>query len=124
MPHNGVDIDQYLLLILYPSIAFFATGYLARRKNISKSNTYAMQSIICFAFSILYYFAIPHGGAQGLVIILGLFGILLLVLARKEKINPTKTEEIDIEQEKTAAAANTTEGLQDQERNKEAGQQK
>ena len=123
MPHNGVDIDQYLLLIIYPSIAFFATGYIARRKNISKYITYIMQSIICFAFSIVYYFTIPHGGAQGLVIILGLFGVLLLVLARKEKVNPTKTEEIEIEQEKTVA--DTTEGLQrDKETKKETDRQK
>jgi L-lactate permease len=93
MSHNGIDIDQYILLILYPSIAFFVIGYITKKKNIKKSITYLTQSIICFVFSITYYTLIPHGGAQGLSIILGLFGILLVILARKEKIKPEEEEE-------------------------------
>jgi hypothetical protein len=31
---------------------------------------------------------IPRGGAQGLAIVLILFGILLLFMARKQKISP------------------------------------
>jgi asparagine N-glycosylation enzyme membrane subunit Stt3 len=96
MPHNGVDIDTYLLLIIYPSIAFFSMGYITKKKNIQKFITYVLQSIICFSFAIVYYLFIPNGGAQGLEIILGLFGILLLILARKEKINPTKEEDDNI----------------------------
>jgi hypothetical protein len=92
MSHNGIDIDQYILLIIYPSIAFFLVGYITRKKNIKKSKTYIIQSIICFIFSSTYYVFIPHGGAQGLSLILGLFGILLLILARKEKINPEEEE--------------------------------
>ena len=85
MPINGVDIDQYILLIFYPSIVFFTIGYITKKKNIKKP--------IAFVFSILYYRYIPQGGADGLSLILGLFGILLLILARKEKINPTEEEE-------------------------------
>ncbi len=92
MSHNGIDIDQYILLILYPSIAFFIIGYITKKKNIKKLITYLIQSIICFIFSIMYYFFIQHGGAQGLSLILGLFGILLLILARKEKIKPEEEE--------------------------------
>ncbi len=88
MSHNGIDIDQYILLILYPSIAFFIIGFITKKKNIKKSITYILQSIICFIFSITYYIFVPQGGAQGLSLILGLFGVLLLVLARKEKIRP------------------------------------
>jgi hypothetical protein len=93
MPINGVDIDQYILLIFYPGIVFFTIGYITKRKNIKKPIAYVIQSIICFVFSILYYRYIPQGGADGLSLILGLFGILLLILARKEKINPTEEEE-------------------------------
>ena len=98
MSHNGIDIDQYILLILYPSIAFFIIGYITKKKNIKKSTTYVMQSAICFVFSITYYTLIPHGGAQGLSIILGLFGVLLLILARKEKIRPEGEEESEYRQ--------------------------
>jgi L-lactate permease len=93
MVFNGVDIDQYLLLITYPSIAFFITGYITKKKNIKKTPTYVLQSIICFIFSISYYLFVPREGALGLSIVLGLFGILLLILARKEKINPAEEEQ-------------------------------
>jgi L-lactate permease len=93
MSHNGIDIDQYILLILYPSIAFFIIGFITKKKDIKKSITYIVQSIICFIFSSTYYIFVPHGGAQGLSLILGLFGILLLILARKEKIKPAEEED-------------------------------
>ncbi|MDQ6724396.1 MAG: hypothetical protein M3Z01_09070 [Thermoproteota archaeon] len=86
-------IDQYILLILYPSIVFFPVGYITKKKNIKKSITYAIQSVVCFTFSIVYYLFIPHGEAVGLSLVLGLFGILLLILARKERINPQEEEE-------------------------------
>jgi L-lactate permease len=90
MSHNGIDIDQYILLIIYPSIAFFLIGFITKKKNVRKSITYIIQSTICFSFSIAYYLFVPHGGAQGLSLILGLFGVLLLVLARKERVNPAE----------------------------------
>lgn len=93
MSHNGIDIDEYILLIIYPSIAFFTVGFISKKKEFSKVITYILQSIICFTFSIAYYFLIPRSGALGLALILGLFGILLLIIARKEKINPTIEEE-------------------------------
>src|SRR5215210_1942286 len=93
MSHNGIDIDQYILLILYPSIAFFIIGFITKKKNTKKSIIYIIQSIICFIFSSTYYIFVPDGGAQGLSLILGLFGILLLILARKEKIKPEEEDE-------------------------------
>lgn len=91
MSHNGIDIDQYILLIIYPSIAFFAIGFITRKIELRKTITYIIQAAVCFCFSIAYYLFIPHGGAQGLSLILGLFGILLIILARKEKISPVTT---------------------------------
>ena len=93
MSHNGIDIDQYILLIIYPSIAFFAIGFITRKIDLRKTITYALQAIICFCFSIGYYIFIPYGGALGLSLILGLFGILLIILARKERISPVTTAE-------------------------------
>ena len=99
MSHNGIDIDQYLLLIVYPSIAFFLIGFITKKMNVRKSITYIIQSTICFSFSIAYYLFIPHGGAQGLSVILGLFGALLLVLARKERVTPAEEAEGEEEEE-------------------------
>lgn len=99
MPINGVDIDQYILLIFYPSIVFFTIGYITKKKHVKKSIIYAIQAVICFIFSIAYYLFIPQGGADGLSLILGLFGILLLILARKEKINPEEEEKGEEEKE-------------------------
>lgn len=93
MSHNGIDIDQYILLIIYPSIAFFAIGFITRKIDLRKTVTYALQAIICFCFSIGYYIFIPYGGALGLSLILGLFGVLLIILARKERISPVTTAE-------------------------------
>ncbi len=89
----GVDIDQYILLIFYPSVVFFIVGYVAKKRDIKKPIIYLIQSIVCFIFSISYYLYVPQNGAFGLALILGLFGILLLVLARKEKISPSEEKE-------------------------------
>ena len=94
MSHNGIDLDQYILLIIYPSIAFFAIGFITKKIDLRKTITYALQAIICFGFSIGYYLFIPYGGALGLSLILGLFGILLVILARKEKISPVTTDTV------------------------------
>lgn len=92
MSHNGIDLDQYILLIIYPSIAFFAIGFISKKIDLRKTITYALQAIICFGFSIGYYLLIPYGGALGLSLILGIFGILLVILARKEKVSPVSTD--------------------------------
>ncbi len=107
MSHNGIDIDQYILLILYPSIAFFIIGFITKKKNIKKSITYIIQSIICFIFSSTYYIFVPHGGAQGLSLILGLFGILLLILVRKEKIKPEEEKDENKQRNSSSSSSNS-----------------
>lgn len=99
MPTIGVDIDQYILLIFYPSVVFFVVGYIAKKRDIKKPIIYLIQSIVCFIFSISYYLYVPQDGAFGLALILGLFGILLLVLARKEKISPSEEKEKEEDKE-------------------------
>lgn len=86
MPHLGIDIDQYILLTIYPAAAFFAIGYIAKKTHIHPGMSYLLQAITCVAFAIAYVFAVPNGGAQGLAIVLGMFGVLLLFMARKQKI--------------------------------------
>ncbi|HKX21083.1 MAG TPA: hypothetical protein VJM74_05385 [Nitrososphaeraceae archaeon] len=88
MPHNGVDIDEFILLTVYPIIAFFAVGFLAKKFKLGEAWGYLFQGISCLLFAVSYVFMIPRGGAQGLAIVLILFGILLLFMARKQKISP------------------------------------
>jgi len=86
MPHLGIDIDEYVLLTIYPAAAFFAIGFIAKKTHMHPGTSYLLQSITCIAFAITYLLAVPNGGAQGLAIVLGMFGVLLLFMARKQKI--------------------------------------
>jgi hypothetical protein len=86
MVHLGIDIDEFILLTIYPAAAFFAIGYVAKKTKMQAAKSNFLQGITCIAFSIAYVFAVPNGGAQGLAIVLGMFGVLLLFIARKQKI--------------------------------------
>jgi len=88
LPHNGVDIDQYFLLTIYPIVAFFAIAILSKRLRLDEAFRSLFQAISCILFAVFYIILIPRGGAQGLAIILILFGILLFFVARKQKISP------------------------------------
>jgi predicted Kef-type K+ transport protein len=88
LPHNGVDIDQFILLTFYPIVAFFAIGFLAKKFKLEEALGYLFQGVSCLLFAVSYIIVIPRGGAQGLAIVLILFGILLLFMARKQKVSP------------------------------------
>lgn len=90
MTHNGVDIIDYVLYTLYPTAAFFAIGMVAKKTNLRQLYVYIAQAAVCFAFAVAYMF-IPQGGGQGLAVILGMFGALLLFMARKQKLQAEKT---------------------------------
>jgi hypothetical protein len=93
LTHNGIDIDEYILLTLYPAIIIFGLGFAAKKKKIRQSVTYLLQGSICIIFSIAYFLVIPNGGAQGLAIVLALFGVLLFFVARKYIIHPEEGQE-------------------------------
>ena len=86
MVHLGIDIDLYIMLTIFPAAAFFAIGYIAKKTKMHAATSYFLQAITCIAFSIGYFVVVPNGGAQGLAIVLGMFGALLLFMARKQKI--------------------------------------
>ena len=88
MPHNGIDIDQYILLTIYPIVAFFAIAIIGKKLRLDEAIRYLFQAISCILIAIFYLALIPRGGAQGLAIVLILFGILLFFVARKQKISP------------------------------------
>ncbi len=86
MVHLGIDIDQFILLTIYPTAAFFIVGYVAKKTKMPAAKSYLLQALTCLVFAITYVFVVPNGGAQGLAIVLGMFGALLLFMARKQKI--------------------------------------
>jgi len=93
LTHNGIDIDQFILLAIYPSIPFFLIGIVANRAKIKDYLKYALQGLSCIVFSIVYLLTVPHGGAQGLGVVLAMFGGLLLVMARNNAIHPRVEEQ-------------------------------
>lgn len=82
-----MDIDQFLLLAIYPTVAFFVVGYVGKKIPLSDSLKYGLQSLTSFAFSLAYFILVPNGNAQGIAIVLLLFGIILLVIARKYNLS-------------------------------------
>ena len=93
MTHNGIDIDQFILLTLYPTAAFFVVGLIARRFTLSEALKYVAQASSCIIFAIVYIVTIPNGGAQGLATVLILFGGILFLMARKHIMHPDEGQE-------------------------------
>ncbi|MGI0020771.1 MAG: hypothetical protein ACREAY_09910 [Nitrososphaera sp.] len=91
MAHNGVDIVDFVLYTIYPTAAFFAVGFIAKATRMRQLYMYVIQAAICFAFAGAYFVLIPQGGAQGLAIILVMFGALLAFMARKQKVQPEQS---------------------------------
>lgn len=101
MTHNGIDIDEYLLLTIYPSILFFGVGFIAKKTIMRESLKYALQALICIIFSIVYFVVIPNGGAQGLALVLAILGVILLIMAKKYIVHPLEEEEKESEGQST-----------------------
>jgi peptidoglycan/LPS O-acetylase OafA/YrhL len=101
LTHNGIDIDQYLLLTIYPSILFFGVGFIAKKTTMRESLKYALQALICIIFSIVYFVVIPNGGAQGLALVLAILGVILLIMAKKYIVHPLEEEEKESEGQST-----------------------
>ncbi|MGD1837608.1 MAG: hypothetical protein ACPKPY_06070 [Nitrososphaeraceae archaeon] len=96
MTHNGIDIDQFILLTIYPAVALFSISLVSKKIDIKTHRQYLMQAITCISFAIIYIVNIPNGGAQGLAIVLIIFSIILFLMARKHKLDPEeKYENID-----------------------------
>jgi hypothetical protein len=99
MTHNGIDIDQFILLAIYPTITFFVIGIIAKRISIGDPLKYAIQASNSIIFAVVYFLAIPNGGAQGLATVLILFGGILILMARKSLLH-LKEDEISTGRDK------------------------
>ena len=96
MTHNGIEIDQFVLLTVYPALAIFAIALIWNKLNLKKSFQYLIQAITCITFALIYYVFIPNKGAQGLAIVLVLFSFILLLMARKQKIEPEENDKSEV----------------------------
>ena len=94
MVHLGIDIDQFILLTIYPAAAFFAVGFIAKKTKMQAAKSYLLQALTCIAFSIAYFIVVPNGGAQGLAIVLAMFSVFLLFMARKQKIQQPEQQSV------------------------------
>jgi hypothetical protein len=99
LTHNGIDIDQFILLAVYPTIAFFALGLIANKMRVREPLKYGLQGLSCASFSILYFMTIPNGGAQGLATVLAMFAAILFLMARNYIIHPKKEEQEENQQQ-------------------------
>jgi len=87
MVHLGIDIDLFILLTIFPAAVFFAIGFIAKKTKMRQALSYLLQAITCFAFAVGYLSpVVPNGGAQGLAVVLAMFGAVLLFMARKQNI--------------------------------------
>jgi hypothetical protein len=93
LTHNGIDIDQFILLTIYPTVTFFIIGLIARKFRIGEPLKYASQAAGCIIFAIAYIVAVPNGGAHGLAAVLILFSGILFLMARKHIMHPADGEE-------------------------------
>jgi hypothetical protein len=92
LTHNGIDIDQFILLAIYPTITFFVIGIIAKKISIGEPLKYAIQASNSIIFAVVYFLAVPNGGAQGLATVLILFGGILILMARKSLLHPKEDE--------------------------------
>lgn len=111
MTHNGIDIDQFILLTIYPTVTFFIIGLIARKFGFGEPLKYALQAASCVIFAIAYIVAVPNGGAHGLAAVLILFSGILFLMARRyimhprgEEENPAQREESQTGNQKSASA--------------------
>ena len=93
MTHNGIDIDQFILLTIYPTVTFFIVGLIARKFGFGEPLKYASQAASCIIFAIAYIVAVPNGGAHGLAAVLILFSGILFLMARRYIMHPSGEEE-------------------------------
>jgi hypothetical protein len=116
LTHNGIDIDQFILLTIYPTVTFFIIGLIARKFGFGEPLKYASQAASCIIFAIAYIVAVPNGGAYGLAAVLILFSGILFLMARRYIMHPSGEEEILLHnkekpignQEYTTAKTDTT----------------
>jgi hypothetical protein len=87
--HNGIDLDVYFLLIIYPVVGLFIIEIIFRATKISNWIKLLSQAVMCVAFGIAYLtMQVAHWLTAGVLLALA---IALLYQAKLSKFNPQKS---------------------------------
>lgn len=89
MSHLGIDIDQYLLLTIYPVIALFIAEMVGRAVKVSSWTKLVAQGIICVGFGVAYITVIVAHWMTSVVLLALAF--TLFYQARKAKLKPEQS---------------------------------
>jgi hypothetical protein len=87
--HNGIDLDVYFLIILYPVAGLFIIEMICRAiKAIPNWVKLLSQAVMCVGFGIAYLtMYVPHWLTGGVLLALS---IALFYQAKLSKLNPQK----------------------------------
>ena len=87
--HNGIDLDVYFLLIIYPVVGLFIIEIIFRATKISNWIKLLSQAVMCVAFGIAYLtMQVAHWLTAGVLLALA---IALFYQAKLSKVNPQKS---------------------------------
>ncbi len=86
--HNGIDLDVYFEIILYPVAGLFIIEMISRLVKIANWAKLFTQAIMCVGFGIAYLvMQVAHWLTAGVLLALA---IALFYQAKRSKIDPQK----------------------------------
>ena len=86
--HNGIDLDVYFELILYPVAGLFIIEMICRLTKIANWIKLLSQAVMCVGFGIAYLtMHVAHWLTGGVLLALA---IALFYQAKLSKLNPQK----------------------------------
>jgi hypothetical protein len=87
--HNGIDLDVYFLIIIYPVVGLFTIEMICRGiKIIPNWIKLLSQAVMCVGFGIAYLaMQVAHWLTAGVLLALA---IALFYQAKLSKLNPQK----------------------------------
>lgn len=89
MSHLGIDIDQYLLLTIYPVVALFIAEMVGRAVKAPSWAKLVAQGIMCVGFGVAYVTIIAAHWMTSIVLLALAFA--LFYQARKAKLKPEQS---------------------------------
>ncbi|NHH97231.1 hypothetical protein DYY66_0397 [Candidatus Nitrosotalea sp. FS] len=86
--HNGIDLDVYFEIILYPVAGLFVIEMISRLAKIANWVKLLTQAVMCVGFGIAYIaMQVAHWLTAGVLLALA---IALFYQAKRSKLDPQK----------------------------------
>ncbi|MDE1845485.1 MAG: hypothetical protein KGI10_09200 [Thaumarchaeota archaeon] len=86
--HNGIDLDVYFEIILYPVAGLFIIEMISRLAKIANWVKLLAQAVMCVGFGIAYLtMHVAHWLTAGVLLALA---IALFYQAKRSKLDPQK----------------------------------